>query len=67
MARHVDPDRINAARRAAAIARLIGAGELPDRAEALVASWEATLADRPDRADWETLDSWLAGRRPPSP
>ena len=66
MARHADPDRIAAARRAAAIARLIGAGELPDRAVALVARWEATLADPPARSDWEALDAWLAARRPPA-
>ena len=67
MARHADPVRINAARRAAAIARLISAGELPDRAEAVVARWESTLPGPPARADWEVLDSWLATRRPPAP
>jgi hypothetical protein len=63
MSRRSVPDRIVAARRAAAIARLIGAGELPDRAEEWVARWETTVAGPPARADWERLDAWLARER----
>jgi hypothetical protein len=68
MARRSDPVRIETARRAATIARLISAGEPSDRAAAWVARWESTL-DRPGgRADWESFDAWLArerGRPPP--
>lgn len=63
MPRRADPVRIETARRAAAIARLISAGELPDRAAALVGSWESTIEGQPSRADWETLDVWLARQR----
>jgi len=69
MARRSDPVRIAAARRAAAIARLISAGELPDRAAAEVARWEMAHGGPGDRADWESLDAWLraerTGRSPP--
>jgi hypothetical protein len=64
MSRRSDPARIETARRAAAIARLVSAGELPARAAAWVARWESTIDGRPSRADWETLDAWLAGQRP---
>jgi len=63
MSRRADPLRIEAARRAAAIARLVGAGELPDRAAAAVARWEATIDGQPSRADWERLDDWLGRER----
>jgi hypothetical protein len=64
MARRADPDRIVAARRAAAIARLISAGEPPDRAAELVARWQMTIDGPPARDDWERLDAWLASERP---
>ena len=64
MTRRADPDRIEAARRAAAVARLIGAGELPARAAAWVARWEATVDGVADRAAWESFDDWLARERP---
>jgi hypothetical protein len=64
MARRSAPDRIVAARRAAAIARLISAGEPPERAMERVARWEKTIDGPPAREDWERLDSWLAGDRP---
>jgi hypothetical protein len=57
--RRSDPVRIAAARRAAAIARLVSSGELPDRAAATIARWEAANAGPGDRADWESLDDWL--------
>ena len=63
MARRSSPIRIDAARRAAAVARLVSAGELPDRAEALVARWEATIDGALGRADWERLDAWLDRER----
>jgi hypothetical protein len=63
MARRSDPARIAAARRAAAIARLVGAGELPERAAASVARWEAANGRPADRADWESLDAWLRTER----
>jgi len=63
MSRRADPLRIDAARRAAAIARLISAGELPGLAAAAVARWEATIDGTATRADWEAFESWLAERR----
>jgi hypothetical protein len=63
MSRRADPARIETARRAAAIARLISSGEPPDRAAAWVARWESTIDGQPSREDWETLDVWLAGQR----
>jgi len=59
MPHRADPLRIEAARRAAAIARLISAGEPPDRAAAAVARWETTIAGSPARADWEAFEAWL--------
>jgi hypothetical protein len=63
VSRRADPDRIVAARRAAAIARIISAGEPPDRAAARVAQWERTMDGPPARDDWEGLDAWLARER----
>ena len=40
MSRRSTPERLDAARRAAALARLISDGELPERAEAALARWE---------------------------
>jgi hypothetical protein len=56
MSRRSTPERLYAAGRAATINRLIGTGELPDRAEAQVAAWEAQTAQdgRPrDGAYWD--------------
>ena len=50
------PERLHAARRAATLARLIGDGELPDRAETALAGWErkATIDGRErDGNYWE--------------
>ncbi len=63
MARRADPDRIDAARREATIARLVSAGELPDKAAAWVARWENTIDGSRDRADWESFDAWLVRER----
>jgi hypothetical protein len=71
MSRRSTPDRLHQARRAATVARLIGEGELPDRAEAVVAAWEAE-ADRDglerDGRYWDAGWSWMAATRngPPS-
>ena len=63
MSRRPDPLRIAAARRAAAIARLVSSGESADRAATWVARWEAAM-DRPrERADWESFEAWLANER----
>jgi hypothetical protein len=61
MTRRADPLRIEAARRAAAIARLISAGHRPETASRLVADWLAGLGRVPLREDWEALDAWVAG------
>jgi hypothetical protein len=63
MTHRTDPLRIEAARRAAAIARLISAGELPDRAAAWIASFEASLDHRPTREDWESVDARRSNER----
>ena len=67
MARRSDPDRIETARRAAAIARLISAGWSTDGATALVAEWEElrrVAVGRPTRLDWESFEGWLRERPP---
>jgi len=59
MSRRADPERIDAARRAAAFARLIGEGELPERAEARIVAWERAAAAEGracDRASWEAFE-----------
>lgn len=63
MSRRPDPARIHVARREATIARLISAGELPDRAAALIARYEAQAAADGrdlDRGYWEGFDAWRA-------
>lgn len=65
MARRPDPARIETARRAATIARLISGGRSASAAAALVAEWETWLAGdgrAPARADWEGFDRWLKAR-----
>lgn len=58
MARRSTPERLHHAGRAATVARLIAEGELPDRAQQLVAAWEA-------KADGDSLEHdgryWDAG------
>jgi hypothetical protein len=60
MARRPDPERIYAAERSAVVQRLIGEGELPERAEARVSAWESTTA-----ADGKGRDGdyWVAAWR----
>lgn len=65
MAHRSDPARIETARRAATVARLVSGGRSAAAAAALVAEWEAGLAltgHAPGRADWEGLERWLASR-----
>ena len=65
MTRRPDPARIEAARRAATIARLVSGGYPSDAAAALVAEWEAAITGEgraPARADWEGFDRWLGVR-----
>ena len=66
MTRRADPVRIETARRAATIARLVSGGRSAQVAADLVAEWEAQhgAAGRAlDRAGWERFDAWLADRR----
>jgi hypothetical protein len=66
MSRRVDPVRIETARRAATIARLVSGGRSADAAAAIVAEWEAAHAGGSEtsrRATWEQLDRWLEERR----
>jgi hypothetical protein len=65
MARRSTPERIETARRAATIARLISSGRSAAESSALVAEWEAALGRSPGRDDWERFDLWLNGRRRP--
>jgi hypothetical protein len=61
MSRRPDPARIHEARRAATARRLEMSGMSAERAESLVARWEAlaTAEGRPrDRAYWEAFDAW---------
>jgi hypothetical protein len=60
VARRPDPERIYEARREATLNRLIGEGELPDRAKALLVAWERQEASEGvDRYG----DFWQAGWR----
>jgi hypothetical protein len=68
MTRRSDPARIETARRAATIARLISDGHSAAVATGLVGEWEVVQAASgrvPGRSDWEGFDAWLAGRRQP--
>ena len=66
MSRRSTPERLHHARRAAIVERLVGDGELRERAEALVASWEARAdADglQRDGAYWDAGWRWLVAQR----
>ena len=68
MSRRPDPARIDAARREATRRRLLSTGMLPERADALMAAWEAEaerrgLADGGRYADENGWD-WIAAQRP---
>jgi hypothetical protein len=67
MGRRSSPDRIYEARRAAVLSRLIQERRLSEqRAEGLVAAWEAEASERGLRRDsagfWFDADPWLAGQ-----
>jgi len=66
MSRRSTPERLHQARRAAIVERLVGEGVLRERAEALVASWEAKAdADGLERdgAYWGAGWHWLVNQR----
>jgi hypothetical protein len=71
MSRRSTPERLDAARRAATLARLIADGELPDRAEGWIARWESTADAEGRRRDggyWDAGYLWIVIQRsPPSP
>jgi hypothetical protein len=70
MSRRSTPERLDTARRAAALARLVSAGMLTDRATAALAAWEARTA-QDGRAvavdDWEAAFQEIAASGSPSP
>ena len=69
MSRRSTPERLQAARRAAALARLISDGELPDRADIWMARGERQAAQdgrEPDSGYWEAKYRWIAARRRPA-
>ena len=61
MSRRPAPARIEAAKRAATLQRLIGDGLLPERAAAELAAWVAAQ-DGPER-DWEAGYRWVVEQR----
>ena len=67
MARRRDRLRIYEARRAGLMARLMSTGVVAERAEALVAAWEAQAAAdglvRDGAAYWDLAWPWLEPRR----
>jgi len=66
MSRRSTPDRIYQAHRAGTLRRLEAERELPDRAEGLVAAWEAETADDGRERDgrwWQDGWQWMAARR----
>jgi hypothetical protein len=66
MSRRSTPERLHEARRAATIERLVGDGELRERAERLVALWEAQAdVDGVERdcRYWEAGWTWISIQR----
>jgi hypothetical protein len=62
MSRRSTPERLHAARREATLRRLIGEGELPQRAEAWITAWEAEAARQgmeSDGAYWDAGWEWI--------
>jgi hypothetical protein len=57
MSRRPDPDRIRQAREAAERNRLLSAGELPERVNALIARWTVIALD--EGLDATTSAYWL--------
>ena len=66
VARRSTPERLEQARRAATLARLVSAGMMPDRAAAALAAWEART-DQGGRTiaadDWDAAFREIAGQR----
>jgi hypothetical protein len=72
MSRRSTPERLDAARRAAALARLISDGELPEEAEAALRAWDHQAAQdgrERDGSYWEAAYRWIRQGEnvPPSP
>ena len=67
MARRRDRERIYQARRAGLVARLVSTAVAPDRADALVAAWEAHATAgglaRDGEPYWDEAWPWLESRR----
>jgi hypothetical protein len=66
MSRRSTPERIHQAGRTGTVGRLTLEGELPDRAEALVAAWEAQEAKDGLERDgrwWGAAWEWMLGQR----
>jgi len=63
MARRSTPERLYQARRDGIRNRLIGDGELPDGAEALVSAWEAATAEQGVKRDWSPAWDWIDQKR----
>ena len=66
MSRRSTPERLHHARRSAIVERLVGDGELRDRAEALVAAWEAKADGdglERDGRYWDAGWRWIAANR----
>ncbi len=62
MSRRSTPERIYQAHRAGTLQRLIGEGESPERAEALMAGWELQAARdglERDGRYWEAGWAWM--------
>jgi hypothetical protein len=70
MSRRADPEGIYLARRAAILSILTTSGVSPERAEELVAAWEADAAGRDiprlDRTFWEGAAGWTSDRARPN-
>ena len=67
MSRRSTPERLHHARRAATIERLVGEGELRERAESLVATWEARADAEGLERDgryWDAGWRWMTSQRP---
>jgi hypothetical protein len=58
MSRRADPERLYAARREATLRRLIGDGELPERAEEWIARWGVTEGRPGDGGYWDAGYRW---------
>jgi hypothetical protein len=66
MSRRSTPEHLDEARRAATLRRLIGEGELQERAESLLVTWETQAASEGrerDGAYWQAGYRWIAEGR----